>query len=126
MIRYAPDGSPDASFGTGGEVSTNLGGPSVDIATIVAVQSDGKIVAGGETAKYQVLDNNGDQTNVNDFVLVRYNQDGTLDTSFGTGGQVITDLGGDAILGGILVQPDGKILAVGSLAVPSSPVTPLP
>ena len=72
----------------------------------------------GRRPKYQVLESSGDQINVDDFVLVRYNQDGTLDTSFGTGGEVITDLGGDAVLGGIVVQPDGKILAVGSLAVP--------
>ena len=48
----------------------------------MAIQADGKIVAAGKT--YDSIDYN------DDFALARYNTDGTLDTSFGTGGKVIT------------------------------------
>jgi uncharacterized delta-60 repeat protein len=100
LARYNPDGSLDPAFGAGGKVTTDFG--SYDQAYGVAIQTDGRIVAAGST-------------NVNaDFALARYSPDGTLDSSFGTGGKVITDLGGDndqanavAILG------DGKIVAAG-------------
>ena len=66
----AADGDLDTSFGTGGKVTTEVG--SDDYAWSVAIQSDGKIVLAGES-------NNGSNK---DFALVRYNTDGSLDTSF--------------------------------------------
>src|SRR5262249_53663986 len=98
LARYMPDGSLDATFGSGGRVVTNLG--STDVARAVAVQSDGKIVIAGASG--------------GDFALVRYTTDGSLDTSFGAGGTVLTDFGGGTDLArGLVLQPDGKIVAVG-------------
>ena len=79
LVRYNTDGSPDTSFGAGGIVTTVLtyGG---DRANSVALQSDGKIVVAGRS-----LVGSNDQ-----FSLVRYNTDGSLDTSFGVGGKVTT------------------------------------
>ncbi len=86
VARYNPDGSPDLSFGTGGQVVTPVGAYwSNDEAYGVAVRPDGKIVAAGFT--------NNENTNV-DFAAVRYNADGSLDQSFGDGGKVITPVGG--------------------------------
>jgi uncharacterized delta-60 repeat protein len=80
LARYNPDGSPDASFGTGGKVTTDFSGFN-DQAQALTVQPDGKLAAAGRA---QVT---GDNT---DFALARYNPDGTLDTSFGAD-KVTTD-----------------------------------
>jgi uncharacterized delta-60 repeat protein len=84
LVRYNADGSLDTGFGTGGKVTTGI--EVDDVATSVAIQPDGKIVAAGYTF-------NG--TNY-DFALVRYNTDGSLDTGFGTGGKVTTPIGPDS------------------------------
>ncbi|MDZ8080062.1 MAG: DUF4347 domain-containing protein [Nostoc sp. DcaGUA01] len=106
LIRYNPDGSLDNSFGNGGIVTTHVGSAS-DAGYSVTLQSDGKIVVAGYT-----WDNS--QSNQPDFALARYNTNGSLDTSFGNGGKVITNLGQD--LGyKVLVQPDGKTILVGSI-----------
>ena len=84
VVRYNSDGSLDTSFGTDGLVITDvLNASYTDAAHAVAFDGDGKIVVAGKTGAY------GNR----DFALVRYNTDGTLDGSFGTGGQVTTDLG---------------------------------
>jgi uncharacterized delta-60 repeat protein len=104
VVRYNPDGSLDNSFGTGGIVITDMGTP-YDVAYGVALQPDGKIVAVGRA---------DDFPNFVDFAVARYNADGTLDSSFGTGGKVITpvnSLSDYAIK--VAVQSDGKIVAVG-------------
>jgi len=105
LVRYNTDGSLDTTFGAGGKVITNLGGP-VDTIFSVALQSDKKILAAGYSGTY-FPDNF-------DFALVRYNTDGSLDTTFGTGGKVTTDLGAPyADVHSVAVQRDGKIVAAG-------------
>src|SRR5258707_9903503 len=76
-------GSLDTSFGSGGVVTTDLGGAE-QIAAI-AIQSDQKIVAVGFTAS----------GSSEDWAVVRYNPGGSLDTTFGAGGVVTTNLGGN-------------------------------
>jgi uncharacterized delta-60 repeat protein len=50
-----------------------------------------------------------------DFVLARYNSDGTLDSTFGVSGTVTTDFaGGDDMANALVVQTDGKLVAAGS------------
>jgi uncharacterized delta-60 repeat protein len=81
------------------------------------LQSDGKIIAAGSVFVDFVI---GDQSDI-DFALARYNSDGSLDTTFGSGGMVSTDFVGmedDAF--SVLIQPDGKIVAVGSANNPAS------
>jgi uncharacterized delta-60 repeat protein len=107
LVRYNTDGSLDPSFGTGGEVITDLGGP-VDTAFSMALQSDGKIVVAGSSGTYFPTQNFN-------FALVRYATDGSLDPSFGSGGKVITDFGGASDSGqSVAVQSDGKIVVAGS------------
>src|SRR5256885_307083 len=77
------------------------------ITTTVALQSDGKIVVGGPSGVFDTPAK---------LALARYNTDGSLDSSFGTGGMVLMNVSnglGDAIRG-LAVQPDGKILGVGA------------
>jgi uncharacterized delta-60 repeat protein len=102
----AADGDLDPSFGTGGQVTTDIN-KSTDLAQAVAIQADGKIVVVGQTYK------NNDYSD-EDFVVTRYNADGTLDPSFGRGGKVRTDFPGlAAVPSSVVIQPDGKIVVAG-------------
>src|SRR5215472_5041824 len=115
VVRYNPNGSLDRSFGNGGIVTTNF--PEGSYASSVALQADGKIIAAGTVFVDFII---GEPSNT-DFALARYNPDGTPDTSFGNGGQVSTDFFGmedDAF--SVLIQPDGKIIAVGSANNPAT------
>jgi uncharacterized delta-60 repeat protein len=104
LARYNTDGSLDTTFGTGGKVTTPIG-VTDDQAEAVAIQSNGKIVAFGQT-------NNGTDW---DFALARYNTNGSLDTTFDTDGKVVTPFGsGDDEAYGVAIQADGKIVTAGS------------
>jgi uncharacterized delta-60 repeat protein len=99
LARYNTDGSLDTSFDGDGKVSTNFGGN--DHCHAVKVQSDGKIVMAG--------------TNFQDFVLARYNPDGSLDLSFDGDGIVTIDFGGTFDFAkGLAIQTDGKIVVGGA------------
>src|SRR5207249_2624371 len=102
LVRYNANGTLDATFGTGGKVTTAIGTRD-DVASAVAVQADGKLVAAGDT---------GDGGN-NYFALARYNGNGTLDATFGTGGKVTTAIGTLDYAYALAVRPDGKLVAAG-------------
>jgi uncharacterized delta-60 repeat protein len=103
LVRYNPDGSLDTTFSGDGWVRTDFLG-SADEAKAVAIQPDGRIIVAGYAM-------NGTHY---DFALLRYLANGSLDTSFGVGGKVTTDLTGDQDqIKAIAIQPDGKIVAVG-------------
>ena len=101
----AGDGDLDPAFGTAGRVITDFSLRS-DIAQGVAIQPDGKIVVVGQSG----IDN------VFHSALARYNADGSLDTTFGTGGKVLVtlDSGGDLLIA-VRILPTGKIVAAGAL-----------
>lgn len=97
-------GSLDPSFGSGGKVVTNVRPNSV---AAVAVQPDGKIVVAATLDDFNIA------TQV--FGIVRYQANGSLDTSFGTAGVVRTAFSISLnSVHGLATQPDGKIVAVGS------------
>jgi uncharacterized delta-60 repeat protein len=99
-IAVAQAGQLDTSFGTSGIFSSSFNTTST-FATCVALQSDGKIIVGGEAG--------------NPGIIVRLNTNGTIDTSFGTNGVVslrFRDVSNFTV--GVAVQSDGKILAVGT------------
>ncbi len=101
VARFHPNGAPDTTFGIAGKVTTDFG--TIDYGRTMAIQSDGKIVVAGE----------GDYSGV-DIVLARYDVNGALDMSFGTGGKVInTVYSGTDRAREVLIQPDGKIVVVG-------------
>ena len=103
LVRYGTDGTLDASFGTGGIVTTAIGSNN-DYGSSVAIQEDGKIVVAG-------FSNNASN---DDFALVRYGTDGTLDASFGTDGKVRTVITSDDWGTAVAIQTDGKIIVAGS------------
>ena len=103
LVRYNTNGSLDPTFGAGGKVTTIVGG--YDIAFALAIQTDGKLVAGGYSY------NNTSATYL--FALARYSTTGTLDATFGTGGKVTTAIGSDDGINSLIIQPDGKIVGAG-------------
>ena len=80
-------GPLDGKFGKGGKVTTPIGTID-DEAHALAIQSDGKLVAAGYSNTGSV------SSPVYEFALVRYNIDGSLDTTFGTDGVVTTNING--------------------------------
>lgn len=112
IVRYNPDGSLDSTFGSGGRVTTEFGRYRDRIGSIV-VQPDGKIIAVGITADPGPV--------IYDFALARYNPSGSLGSSFGVAGIVMTDFGGFDDASSVALQPDGKIIVVGRTVSPSNP-----
>jgi uncharacterized delta-60 repeat protein len=104
LARYNSDGSLDPTFGTDGKVVTDFG--AAESASSLVVQSDGKIVAAGNTVTCATR---------MDFALARYNTDGSLDTGFGAGGRRTTDFfGRNDGASAVVLQPDGRIVAAGN------------
>lgn len=104
LIRLLPNGAPDPGFGTGGTVVTDLPGTPAG-GEAVALQPNGKIVVAGSA-----------QASADwDFLLARYNADGSLDSSFGGGdGVTILPVGGeDDRAEAVAIGADGRIAAVG-------------
>jgi uncharacterized delta-60 repeat protein len=101
LARYNSNGSLDTGFGTDGKVITDFG--QDDKGYAVATQSGGKILAAGYTCGSTWCA----------FALARYNNDGSLDTSFGTGGKVTTDFNGTGIGQAVLLQAGDKIVMAG-------------
>lgn len=110
LVRYLPDGGLDPGFGTAGKVLTGFGPKRNVTLGAIAIQPDGKIIAVGES---------GDYGSGGRFVLIRYTPAGHLDPSFGRRGEVVTALGPKTSAGAqaVVLQPDGKIVAAGTLAL---------
>jgi uncharacterized delta-60 repeat protein len=103
LIRYKSNGHLDSSFGINGRVVTAIG-TSHSYASAGILQPDAKIIVAG----------NAYNVNRGVFALARYNTDGSLDNSFGTGGIVMTQVGlSNDYASGLAIQPDGKIVVVG-------------
>lgn len=100
VVRLNADGSRDSSFGSDGVAKADVAPGRASVAYAVAIQKDGKLVAAGTA---------GD-----DFAVVRFNPDGTLDPTFSGDGTVITDFGDEEGCHGVAIQRDGRIVAAGS------------
>jgi uncharacterized delta-60 repeat protein len=105
IVRYNTNGSLDGEFGTNGKVLTPVG-TSLDEIRSLALQPDGKIIAAGNARV-------GSQS---DFAVVRYNPNGTLDTTFDGDGKAITPITTNStdLASSVLVQANGRIIIVGS------------
>lgn len=125
VVRYLADGTLDPDFGKGGAVTTDIrpftgGDPnSIDFARAMALLDDGRILLAG-LAQFRVRI--GDTSyNYNDFALVRYQADGTLDATFDEDGVITTDVrtttGGEFASAdgatGVTILDDGRMIAVG-------------
>ena len=106
LARYLSDGTLDSTFGINGKVIQSIGVISnSEVVFDAFLQPDGKIVVGGNIYDFLLE---------SDYALARFLPDGTLDSAFGNNGFVVFDF--DApfdICTGIVLQPDGKIVAAG-------------
>lgn len=103
-VRYNSNGSLDTSFDLDGKTTLDINNGD-DVPSKMALQADGKILITGTTQVGGAMD----------VFVVRYNTDGTLDTSFGNGGKRITSVGPlDDTPASLAVQPDGKIVIGGT------------
>ncbi|MFO1008373.1 MAG: protein kinase [Planctomycetaceae bacterium] len=104
VARYNLDGSLDSTFDGDGKLTTDFEN-SEEVSFGVAIQDDGKIVVAG----YAVVGP------AYDFALTRYNEDGSLDTTFDGDGKVTTAIGSSHDLAfSLVLQNDGKIVVAGS------------
>jgi uncharacterized delta-60 repeat protein len=114
VLRFNPDGTFDTTFNGTGKFFRNLSTGN-DVAVDINLQADGKIVIAGHT--------NAETSDATDLLLMRFNTDGTLDTSFDTDGMVFTSTPGDArdIAAALEILPDGKMILLGSTRPNQSP-----
>jgi uncharacterized delta-60 repeat protein len=109
--RYLADGTPDGTFGTGGEATADFG-TSGDIASDVGFFQDGpdwKIVVAGSTG-------------AGNMAVARFLPDGALDTGFDSDGLVTIDFGGTEGAEAMAIQPDGRVVVVGGSTGPGAAV----
>jgi uncharacterized delta-60 repeat protein len=102
LVRYKPDGSLDSSFGVNGFV---VAGADLDdeYAFASIIQPDGKIVIAGDSRQLTF-----------DGIVVRFNSNGSIDSTFGLNGWSTTDFSGNHDqIRGIVMQDEGKFVAVG-------------
>lgn len=99
IARLDSSGTLDATWGSGGIASTNLDGGGLDGFGDFELLPDGRVLVGGSF--------------LGDLAMSRFESDGTLDVTFGGNGIVTTDVGANATLARVAVQPDSKILATG-------------
>ena len=106
ILRYNADGSPDTTFNGSGKLVTQLTDSSSAGPSAAALQPDGKFIIGTS----QLVGGNEDY----DFVVIRFNRDGSRDASFDGDGTTAVSFGNwqDALLD-MAIQPDGKIVAAG-------------
>ena len=109
VVRYNSNGSLDNTFGSGGIVTTDFGSSSDNGASVV-IQTDGKILVAGRS--------------FNSVALARYNNNGSLDNTFGTGGKVTTSYGTGIWGNSMALRNDGKIVVAGGADDSSAPGLP--
>jgi len=103
LARYNTNGSLDTTFSTDGKVLTNPNPGVNDWIYGLAIQSNGKLLVAGLTG------NDGSR----DFILARYNTNGSLDNTFSSNGWLTTDFGGDDWGYALDLQEDGRIIVAG-------------
>lgn len=111
LSRYYLDGTLDNNFGNLGYTTVELdqaviGGPERGGMCMTA---DGKIVYANKVNPAWL---------VKDFAVLRFNQNGSVDNSFGTNGMIVTELEGNSSAAAVVAQADGKIIACGTHRTP--------
>jgi uncharacterized delta-60 repeat protein len=110
VARFNADGGLDEAFGENGSVITTFGDPTAQ-GNDVVLQADGKIVVVGTSGA-------GAYSELNDFAVVRYDSDGSLDDGFGNGGKLKTHFPGQFNTGSsanaALIQTDGRLVVAGT------------
>jgi uncharacterized delta-60 repeat protein len=114
LARYSTSGRLDPSFGIGGKLverpapGTGTGARRLLWYHALALQQDGKIIAAGVITTFTRSGKPQEQ-----IVLARYTSRGGLDSSFGSGGKIVSNFGGDSGALAVAVQNDGNIVVTG-------------
>jgi len=108
-LRAQTAGQLDPTFGTNGAAVVNFDPFQIGRALMTAIQPDGKIVVAGHSGF--------------EFAAARFNEDGTLDTGFGTDGRTSVNVGASGQPLALFLESDGKILIAGEITVPVAPLT---
>lgn len=104
LTKSKYNGTPDNTFGNQGIVTANFSPAQQDYLSTVAITQGQRVIAGGYTTI-------GTTRNA---LLTRYKQNGTPDSTFGTNGVVTTPTGTSTEIAKLVLQNDGKIIAVGT------------
>ena len=118
LVRYSSNGTLDNNFGSGGKMIAKIAS-EYDYPTSLALQTDGKII---------VVGNSRDNYYTGKFAIARFNNNGSIDSSFGQNGKIVTHLGpfvtyingqyygryADESATAVTIQPDAKIVVAGS------------
>ena len=108
VARYSSTGRLDTTFSLDGRSIINFGDDVFTaFATDVAIQPDGKTVIVGTVIRIE------NQSSIAQLAVVRLNPDGSLDTTFGGTGKVLTDVGGYGGANSVALQSDGRIVVGG-------------
>jgi uncharacterized delta-60 repeat protein len=108
LLRLTASGSLDTTFGSGGMVITNPTSGQEDVGSDVAEQSNGQIIVTGRAGT-------GSAANL---LVMRYNSNGTLDSTFGTSGKTTVDWDGERDLGkAVRILSNGQILVAGRVTL---------
>lgn len=123
VARFTADGSIDLSFGEAGIAVTDVGGVTNEGHGLVVLADNSLLVSG--FAPIVVSSSNGGPVTASEplTAVVRYRENGTLDTTFGSAGRV--QLPGDNVGRGLAVQSDGRIVLAGSIETATFPATQL-
>jgi uncharacterized delta-60 repeat protein len=110
VVRLNQNGTEDSGFGTNGKVTSQVGSPSTyDFTKDIIVQPNGKIIVTGSSYS---------SGSASDYLVIRYNSNGTIDNTFGSSsnGIVVTSVAStDEDRGkSVKLQSDGKIVVAGS------------
>jgi uncharacterized delta-60 repeat protein len=112
VARYLSNGTLDTTFSGDGKVTTDFRDESSDAAHAIAVQPDGRIVVAGGAN----VDFDSPNSSARTFAVARYLPDGRLDTAFGNGGKVTTDIAAyqhDEARAIAVQRRDGRIVVAG-------------
>lgn len=112
---YSYDGVLDTSLGVNGIVQTDLTPYRFDISNSIQVQSDNKTIVAGTSYETATQRN---------AVIARFNEDGSLDGTFGNNGVILTEIGvapGYAVYNEVSIQSDGKIVVCGNMEYANGP-----
>lgn len=109
LMRVNADGTADTTFGLNGMATYAVSGGWAE-AKAIHIETDGKIVVGGMATGNNL-----------DFMVARFQANGTIDTSFGTGGVTKTHFAADDLGNAMAVQADGKLVVAGSAIQNSQP-----
>jgi uncharacterized delta-60 repeat protein len=110
LARFNTNGTLDTSFGSQGVVLTNVNASADAAGRGIVIQPDGKILVAGY----------GRSGSTTEFVVARYDSNGTLDSSFGSSGLVDTLIGNNSVATCVALQSDLKIVVAGGTTPGSS------